>query len=77
VEEKTGILSSDEIAQELLRLSCTAFEIHCPQDSNHIFKKELGIICPAVLQPLGPRSGDLLGYALLFLHLWIQESKDS
>jgi hypothetical protein len=56
MEEQTRILASDEITQQILRLPSTAFEIDRAQDSNDIFQQKLGIICPAILQPLGPRA---------------------
>ena len=52
MDEQTSILTSDEIAQQLLRLSSTTFEIDCAQNGDDILKKKLGIVRSAVLQPL-------------------------
>lgn len=49
MEEKTGIFTADEIAQQLFRLTGTPLEIHGAQDRNDILKQELGIVCSAVL----------------------------
>jgi hypothetical protein len=38
MEKQTGILTSNEISQQLLRLSGTAFEIDRAQDSNDVFQ---------------------------------------
>lgn len=77
VEEQTCILAADEITQQLLRLSSTAFEIDRAQDSDDIFQQELGIIRPAILQPLRSRTRNLVRYPLFMLRFRIQEGEDS
>lgn len=77
MEEQTRILASDEITQKILRLPSTAFKIDRAQDSNDIFQQKLGIVRPAILQPLRPRTRDLVGCPLYALRFRIQEREDS
>jgi hypothetical protein len=56
MDEQMSILTSDEIAQQLLRLSSTTFEIDRSQNGDDILKKKLGIVRSAILQPLVSRT---------------------
>jgi hypothetical protein len=49
MEEKSGIIPANEVAQQLFCLSGAALDIDSSQDSDDILEQEFGVICPAIL----------------------------